>query len=34
MIEIAMTETAKVELLKVLNNVSAKAVRLINQGFG
>ena len=34
MIEITMTETAKSELLKVLGNVSAKSIRLINQGFG
>jgi hypothetical protein len=34
MIEIAMTETAKSELLKVLGNVSAKTIRLINRGFG
>lgn len=34
MIEITMTETAKTELLKVLANVSAKSIRLINQGFG
>ena len=34
MIEITITETAKSELLKVLANVSAKSIRLINQGFG
>lgn len=34
MIEITMTETAKRELLKVLGNISAKSIRLINQGFG
>ena len=34
MIEIRLTETAKTELLKVLKNGSAKAIRLIQQGFG
>lgn len=34
MIEITITETAKIELLKVLKNVSAKSIRLIQQGFG
>jgi hypothetical protein len=34
MIEITMTETAKIELLKVLKNVTAKSIRLIRQGFG
>lgn len=34
MIEITITETAKMELLKVLKNVSAKSIRLIQQGFG
>jgi hypothetical protein len=34
MIAITMTETARVELLKVLKQVSAKSVRLINLGFG
>jgi hypothetical protein len=34
MIEITMTETAKIELLKVLKNVTTKSIRLIQQGFG
>ena len=34
MIEISMTETARMELLKVLKNEPAKSIRLINQGFG
>ena len=34
MIEISMTETAKIELLKVLKHAAAKSVRIIEQGFG
>ena len=34
MIEIAITDTARNELIKVLKQVSAKSVRLIQQGFG
>lgn len=34
MIEITMTETAKIELLKVLEHFSAKTVRLFQQGYG
>lgn len=34
MIEITITETAKIELLKVLERFNAKTVRLIRQGFG
>lgn len=34
MIEIAITETAKIELVKVLKHLNAKSVRLIRQGFG
>jgi hypothetical protein len=34
MIEITMTESAKIELLKVLKNVTTKSIRLIQQGFG
>ncbi len=34
MIEITMTEIAKMELLKVLRHFGAKSVRLIQQGFG
>ncbi len=34
MIEITITETAKVELLKVLKRFDAKAIRLVQQGLG
>lgn len=34
MIDIEMTETAKIELLKVLKRASNKTIRLIRQGFG
>lgn len=34
MIEITLTETAKIKLLKVLENYSSKSIRLIQQGFG
>ncbi len=34
MIEITITETAKIELLKVLERFNAKTVRLIRKGFG
>jgi len=34
MIEIAITVTAKTELLKVLDQAGAKSVRLVQQGFG
>ena len=34
MIEITITETAKIELSKVLRHFNAKSVRLIQQGFG
>lgn len=34
MIEITMTETAQIELNRVLRQASAKAVRLIQQGYG
>jgi hypothetical protein len=34
MIEIAITEIAKIELVKVLRNFNAKSIRLIQQGFG
>ena len=34
MIEIAITQKAKTELLKVLAQAGAKSVRLIQQGFG
>lgn len=34
MIEITMTESAKIELLKVLESVTSKSIRLIQQGFG
>jgi hypothetical protein len=34
MIEIAITETAKIELFKVLKYFNAKSVRLTQQGFG
>jgi len=34
MIEITITETAKVELLKVLKRFDAKSIRLVQQGMG
>lgn len=34
MIELTMTESAETKLLKVLNNATAKAVRIIQQGYG
>jgi hypothetical protein len=34
MIEITMTETAKIELLKILEHFSNKTIRLIQQGDG
>jgi hypothetical protein len=34
MIEITLTDTAKKELLKVLEQFSSKAIRLIQQGYG
>lgn len=34
MIEITITEDAKIELLKVMSDFSAKAVRLVRQGYG
>jgi hypothetical protein len=34
MIELTMTETARTELLKVLQNIPARSIRLIRQGFG
>lgn len=34
MIEIRITETAKIELFKVLRHFEAKSIRLIQQGFG
>lgn len=34
MIEITITETAKIELFKVLRRFNVKSVRLIQQGFG
>lgn len=34
MIDITITETAKNELLKVLNRVGMKSVRLVQQGLG
>lgn len=34
MIEITITETAKAELLKVLERHHTKFVRLVQQGFG
>ena len=34
MIEITITETAKIELLKVLKRFDAKSVRLVQQGYG
>lgn len=34
MIEITITETAKIELFKVLEHFNAKSVRLTQQGFG
>ncbi len=34
MIEITITETAKIELFKVLRYFDAKSIRLIQQGFG
>jgi hypothetical protein len=34
MIEITITETAKIELLKVLRHFNAQSVRLMHQGFG
>lgn len=34
MIEIAITEIAKIELFKVLKRFNAKSIRLIQQGMG
>jgi hypothetical protein len=34
MIDITITETAKIELFKVLEHFNAKSVRLVQQGFG
>ncbi len=34
MIDITITQTAKIELFKVLERFNAKSVRLIQQGFG
>jgi hypothetical protein len=34
MIELTMTETAKTELLKILERSSAKTIRLIRHGYG
>jgi hypothetical protein len=34
MIEIAITETAKIELFKVLSDFDAQSIRLIQQGYG
>jgi len=34
MIEITITETAKIELFKVLRYFDAQSIRLIQQGFG
>ncbi len=34
MIEITVTEPAKIELLKILKHFSAKTIRLIQQGYG
>jgi hypothetical protein len=34
MIEITITDTAKIELLKVLEYAATKSVRLIQMGFG
>ena len=34
MIEITITQTAKIELFKVLRHFNAKSIRLIQQGFG
>ena len=34
MIEIAITQKAKAELLKVLGLAGARSVRLVQQGFG
>ncbi len=34
MIEITLTEKARIELLKVLKNTTAHSVRIIEQGFG
>jgi hypothetical protein len=34
MIEIKITETAKIELFKVLERFNARSVRLVQQGFG
>lgn len=34
MIELTMTESAKIELHKVLKRMAAKSIRLIQQGYG
>jgi hypothetical protein len=34
MIEITITETAKIELFKVLRDFEAQSIRLIRQGYG
>jgi hypothetical protein len=34
MIEITITETAKIELFKVLRDFDAQSIRLIRQGYG
>ena len=34
MIEITITETAKIELLKVLGHFDAQSIRLTQQGYG
>jgi hypothetical protein len=34
MIEITMTETARIELLKIVEHFSGKAIRLMQQGYG
>jgi hypothetical protein len=34
MIEITITETAKIELFKVLSNFNAQSIRLTQQGYG
>ena len=34
MIDITITETAKIELFKVLRHFNGKSVRLVQQGFG
>jgi len=34
MIEITLTETARIKFLKVLENYSSTSIRLIQQGFG